>query len=300
MKAGKVKKAIIPAAGLGTRFLPATKAVPKEMFPLLDKPAIQYIVEEAVDAGIESILIVTGKHKRAIEDHFDKNNELEWSLQEKQKEAALRTLQETNRFVNIHFVRQQELLGLGHAIHCGSPFVGGDPFAVLLGDIVTDAERPALKQLIACYEAEQSPVLSVKPVAWQEVSRYGVVSGPLLDRNMLEIRKLIEKPQFRPESNLAIMGRYILDPGIFNVLQQTGPGAGGEIQLTDALQVLSVQQRLLACIYDGPMYDVGDKLGYLKASIQLALKHEGLKEPLSEFLRDVLTEQDTDSAKEGE
>lgn len=289
MEKRQIKKAIIPAAGLGTRFLPATKAMPKEMLPIVDKPAIQYIVEEAVDAGIEDILIVTGKGKRAIEDHFDKAIELEQQLEQKQKHELLQQVRQSSKMATIHYIRQQEPLGLGHAVWCARKFIGDEPFAVLLGDDIVIADKPCIKQLCEIYAETNGSVIGVQEVADEQLPRYGVVD-PFSERGRLyQIRSLIEKPPLgTAPSNLAIMGRYILTPGIFAFLDKHEKGAGGEIQLTDAIQKLSGQENVHAYRFEGVRYDVGDKLGYITTSIEFALRNAELREPLLNFIESVL------------
>ncbi|MGJ3223616.1 UTP--glucose-1-phosphate uridylyltransferase GalU [Geobacillus thermoleovorans] len=286
----KVRKAVIPAAGLGTRFLPATKAMPKEMLPIVDKPTIQYIVEEAVNSGIEDIIIVTGRSKRAIEDHFDKNYELESNLQEKNKIDLLKIVQDITNMVDIYYVRQKEALGLGHAIWCARKFIGDEPFAVLLGDMVIDSEVPCLKQMIDIYEEKQCSVIAVEPVEWSEVHKYGIVDGQNLGRKLMLVKNLIEKPKHNPPSNLAIIGRYILDPMIFEILENTNLGVNGEIQLTDALQELALQKKVYSYQFDGKLYDVGSKLGFLQATIEFALKDGTLKNEFYNYLVKFLEE----------
>ncbi|GAA0319329.1 UTP--glucose-1-phosphate uridylyltransferase GalU [Bacillus carboniphilus] len=288
----KVRKAIIPAAGLGTRFLPATKAQPKEMLPIVDKPTIQYIVEEAVASGIEDIIIVTGRGKRAIEDHFDKSYELEETLVKKGKIEQLEEVQGISNLANIHYIRQKEPLGLGHAIACASRFIGDEPFAVLLGDdIVHSPEKPCLKQLIDVYERYNSSVIGVQQVSDEDVSKYGVISmrNGEIDRNSYHIDDLVEKPKREDApSNYAIMGRYILRPEIFEILEKQTPGAGGEIQLTDAIKSLNEKQMVVAYNFDGVRHDVGDKFGFIKAQVEFALEREDLKGSLLEYLEEVL------------
>ncbi|MEI5909132.1 UTP--glucose-1-phosphate uridylyltransferase GalU [Bacillus spongiae] len=284
----QVKKAIIPAAGLGTRFLPATKAMPKEMLPIVDKPTIQYIIEEAVKSGIEDVIIVTGRSKRAIEDHFDKNYELEVNLEEKNKSELLEVVQSITNLVDIHYVRQKEALGLGHAIWCARKFIGNDPFAVLLGDIVIDSEVPVLKQMLDVYNEKNRSVIAVEPVDWKKVSNYGVIDGEKINDQLHLIQQLVEKPKVNPPSNLAIMGRYILTPQIFDILESVKPGVGGEIQLTDALQELADVQEMYSYIYNGKLYDVGSKLGFLQATVEFALKSDEVSETFEEYLVDYL------------
>ncbi len=287
----QIKKAIIPAAGLGTRFLPATKAQPKEMLPIVDKPTIQYIIEEAVASGIEDILIVSGRGKRAIEDHFDKSYELEETLANKEKWDILNEVQKISELANIHYIRQKEPKGLGHAIYCARRFIGNEPFAVMLGDdIVQTVTEPCLKQLINVYDMFQSTVVGVQKVAESEVSKYGIVSyREELANDVFRVDDMVEKPT--PEaapSNSAILGRYILTPEIFDILSQQKPGAGGEIQLTDALKQLSAQQQVLAYHFIGNRYDVGDKLGFIKATIDFSLQREDIKHDLLLYLEDII------------
>lgn len=281
---GKVRKAIIPAAGLGTRFLPATKAMPKEMLPIVDKPTIQYIIEEAVQSGIEDIIIVTGRSKRAIEDHFDKNYELETNLEEKNKDGLLKLVQDITNLVDIHYVRQKEALGLGHAVWCARKFIGNEPFALLLGDMVIDNPIPCLKQMMDIYEEKQSSIIAVEAVNWDDVHKYGIIQGIKIDDRLSLIQNLVEKPKVNPPSNLAIMGRYILEPEIFDILENTQAGVGGEIQLTDALQILAKLREMYSYIYEGRLYDVGDKLGFLEATIDFALKNEELNPSFRKLL----------------
>ncbi|PYI57189.1 UTP--glucose-1-phosphate uridylyltransferase GalU [Paenibacillus flagellatus] len=290
----KVKKAIIPAAGLGTRFLPATKAQPKEMLPIVDKPTIQYIVEEAIASGIEDIMIISGRGKRAIEDHFDKSYELEDVLLKKGKMTELAEIRSISEMCNIHYIRQKEPLGLGHAIGCARAFIGNEPFAVLLGDDVIQSETPCLKQLLDVHRRYQSSVVGVQSVPEEDVSKYGIVS-PLqgeLGPNVIGVESFVEKPDIRSApSNLAIMGRYVLRPEIFDVLESLEPGAGGEIQLTDAIKKLNSWQQVLAYRFEGKRYDVGDKLGFMKASIDFALQREDLVEDVMTYMREVLEKQ---------
>lgn len=257
----KVRKAIIPAAGLGTRFLPATKAQPKEMLPIVDKPTIQYIIEEAIESGIEEILIITGRNKRAIEDHFDRSIELELSLEKKNKKELLELVRNISNMVNIHYVRQKEPKGLGHAIYCAKSFVGNEPFAVLLGDDVVYAKKPCLKQMIEAYDEYKTTILGVQEVAKEDVSKYGIVEGKYIDGRVYKVYDLIEKPSIdEAPSNIAILGRYIINPNIFDILEHTKPGKGGEIQLTDALKELAKHEAMYAYNFEGRRYDVGNKL----------------------------------------
>ncbi|MBW9145266.1 UTP--glucose-1-phosphate uridylyltransferase GalU [Clostridium sp. CM027] len=282
----RVKKAIIPAAGLGTRFLPATKALPKEMLPIVDKPTMQYIIEEAIAAGIEEILIITGRNKKSIEDHFDKSVELELELENKHKDDMLKQVRDISNMVNIHFIRQKEPKGLGHAINCARTFVGNEPFAVMLGDDIVDAKTPCLKQLIDCFEDKQTTILGVQEVARGNVDKYGIVDGIQVSDRVYKVNNLVEKPQVDvAPSNVAILGRYIITPEIFDILDNTKPGKGGEIQLTDALKTLISQQDMYAYIFEGRRYDVGDKLGFLEATVEFALKRDGLKVPFMEYLQ---------------
>lgn len=281
----KVRKAIIPAAGLGTRFLPATKAQPKEMLPIVDKPTIQYIIEEAVASGIEEILIITGRNKKCIEDHFDKSVELEMELEKNHKEELLELVRGISDMADIHYIRQKEPKGLGHAILCAKAFVGNEPFAVLLGDDVVDSEVPCLKQLMDCYKEYKTSILGVQTVAKEDVNKYGIVDGIHIEDRVYKVKKLVEKPAVEEApSNVAILGRYIITPQIFDVLANTQPGKGGEIQLTDALETLIENEAMYAYNFEGRRYDVGDKLGFLQATVEFALKKEDLREPFIEYL----------------
>lgn len=280
-----VKKAIIPAAGLGTRFLPATKAQPKEMLPIVDKPTIQYIIEEAVASGIEEILIITGRNKRAIEDHFDKSVELEQELEAHNKQELLTMVRDISNMVNIHYIRQKEPRGLGHAIGCAKTFVGNEPFAVMLGDDVVDSHVPCLKQLINCYDEYKTSILGVQEVPMDQVSKYGIVKGTFIEEGVYKVKDLIEKPKMEEApSNMAILGRYIITPRIFDIIENTKPGKGGEIQLTDALKTLMKHEAMYAYNFEGRRYDVGDKLGFLEATVEYALMREELKRPFMEYL----------------
>jgi len=292
----RVKKAIIPAAGLGTRFLPATKAQPKEMLPIVDKPTIQYIIEEAVAAGIEEILIITGRNKRAIEDHFDKSVELEYQLQKNGKDEVLKMVQNISNLANIYYIRQKEPKGLGHAISCAKTFVGNEPFAVMLGDDVVDSEVPCLKQLIDCYSKYETSIIGVQEVPKSEVSKYGIVDGISVGNREYKVKDVIEKPKAsEAPSNIAILGRYIITPRIFDILENTKPGKGGEIQLTDALKTLISEEDMYAYNFEGRRYDVGDKEGFLEATVEYALKRDELKET---FMKYLLTIKDNDKFKE--
>ncbi len=280
----KIRKAIIPAAGLGTRFLPATKAQPKEMLPIVDKPAIQFIIEEAIDSGIEEILIITGRNKRSIEDHFDRSLELEMQLKAQGKYDQLKMIEEISD-VTIHFIRQKEALGLGHAVLCAKQFVGYEPFAVMLGDDLVDADAPCLSQLIDVYNDLGGSVLGVQEVPEDAVSNYGIVTPRAVKPNVWQAMDLIEKPaKEEAPSRLAVLGRYILDPEIFTILEKTQPGRGGEIQLTDAIRVLAGQQAVYAYNFYGRRYDIGDKEGFLEATVEQALKRTELRDRFMKYL----------------
>ncbi|HDB6209726.1 TPA: UTP--glucose-1-phosphate uridylyltransferase GalU [Staphylococcus aureus] len=282
----KIKKAIIPAAGLGTRFLPATKAMPKEMLPILDKPTIQYIVEEAARAGIEDIIIVTGRHKRAIEDHFDSQKELETVLKEKGKSELLEKVQYSTELANIFYVRQKEQKGLGHAISSARQFIGNEPFAVLLGDDIVESEVPAVKQLIDVYEETGHSVIGVQEVPEADTHRYGIIDPLTKNGRQYEVKKFVEKPaQGTAPSNLAIMGRYVLTPEIFDYLKTQKEGAGNEIQLTDAIERMNNDNQVYAYDFEGERYDVGEKLGFVKTTIEYALKDDSMREELTRFIK---------------
>ena len=287
----KIRKAVIPAAGYGTRFLPATKATPKEMLPIVDKPTIQYIVEEALASGIEDILIVSGHGKRAIEDHFDSAPELEAQLRKKGKDDLLKLVQETAD-INVHYIRQRYMRGLGDAIHCAKAFMGDEPFAVLLGDdVVYHPEKPALQQLIDVYDETGGSVLGCQQVPQEKVSSYGIVSGEQVTGNnrLLRVHDMVEKPDVKDApSRFAVLGRYIIKPEIFSILETTQPGKGGEIQLTDALKVLAKQDAVYAYDFEGLRYDVGDKLGFLKATVEFALRRDDLGAPFRAYLKDIV------------
>lgn len=287
----KVRKAIIPAAGLGTRFLPATKAQPKEMLTIVDKPTIQYIVEEAIQSGIEDILIVTGRNKRAIEDHFDKSIELETELKKKENSRLLKLVDDIAKLADIHYIRQKEPLGLGHAIYCARKFIGNEPFAVLLGDDIIDAPVPCLKQMIDLHDKLQCSIIGVQPVKQEDVNRYGIIKPKSSEGNLQEIEDLVEKPspKYAP-SRIAVMGRYIIQPEIFKLLEDLAPGAGGEIQLTDALKKLCQNQKMYAYTFQGKRYDVGDKLGFLQATVEFALKRQDLAGDFKKYLLGVTKE----------
>lgn len=286
----KVRKAIIPAAGLGTRFLPATKAQPKEMLPIVDKPTIQYIVEEAIDSGIKDIIIISGRNKRAIEDHFDKSYELEDELQKKNKQDLLNIVQDISNLVDIHYIRQKEPKGLGHAIHCAKSFIGNEPFAVLLGDDIVDSEVPCLKQMIDVFNEYKTTVLGVQHVPPQDVPKYGIVSCKQVDDRVFKVKDLVEKPEMdKAPSNIAILGRYIITPQIFEYLENAVPGKGGEIQLTDALKNLIGSEAIYAYDFIGKRYDVGHRLGFLEATVEFALKRDDLKDDFGNYLKDVVS-----------
>jgi UTP--glucose-1-phosphate uridylyltransferase len=281
----RIRKAVIPAAGWGTRFLPATKAQPKEMLPLVDKPAIQYVVEEAVTSGIETILIITGRGKRAIEDHFDYAPELEAHLEERGDHRLARVIKEIPDLAHIHYLRQKEPKGLGHAVLCAAEFVGEEPFAILLGDDIIMSEPPCLEQMMGLQERLGGSLIAVREVAEAEVGRYGIIEGQRVAENLYRVEDLVEKP--RPgeaPSRLAVIGRYILSPTIFGILRETPPGVGGEIQLTDGLRRLCRIEPVHAYMFAGKRYDIGDKLGYLQAIIEIALEHEELGEDFREYL----------------
>ena len=284
-----VRKAVIPAAGLGTRFLPATKATPKEMLPIVDKPTIQYIIEEALASGIEDIIIISGKGKRSIEDHFDRNMELEMSLEASGKFEQLEMVRRISE-INLHYIRQKEPRGLGHAILCARRFIGDEPFAVLLGDDVVDSEKPALKQLIDVYDRRGFSVLGVQEVAPEKVSSYGIIdSVPTEEDRTYTVRDMVEKPaQEEAPSRLAVLGRYIITPEIFDILENTPPGRGNEIQLTDALRVLAKEQPMYAYNFEGRRYDVGDKQGFIEATVEFALKRPEMRSKLLEYLAHIV------------
>ncbi|WP_066290309.1 UTP--glucose-1-phosphate uridylyltransferase GalU [Bacillus sp. FJAT-29937] len=281
-----IKKAVIPAAGLGTRFLPATKAQPKEMLPIVDKPTIQYIIEEAVESGIEDIIIVTGRSKRAIEDHFDKSVELEMLLERTGKHDMLEVVENISNLVDIHYVRQKEPLGLGHAVLCAKKFIGNEPFAVLLGDDIVDSEVPALKQMINQYNEVQSSILGCNEVPRSEVNKYGIVNYSEKNGDLYKVESLVEKPSIEEApSTQAIVGRYILSPAIFELLEEVAPDKKGEIQLTDAIDRLLGKESIYSYILQGKRYDVGDKFGFLQASIDYALKRPDLKDKLEAYIK---------------
>lgn len=285
----KVKKAIFPVAGLGTRFLPATKASPKEMLSLIDKPLVQYVIEEAVAAGIEQVIFVTGRSKRAIEDHFDISFELENLLHEKGKVRELHEIRDIAEMVKIFYVRQKQALGLGHAILCAKEFINDEPFAVLLGDDIIDAERPCLAQLLDVFSRHQCPVVALEQVPMENISSYGCVKATQLTDRVYEVTDMVEKPKKEEApSDLAIIGRYVLTPDIFAILENQEPGKGGEIQLTDAILSLSKERAIYGCRFEGIRHDCGDKLGFLKATIDMALKREEFNGELLKYLREKL------------
>lgn len=276
----KIKKVIIPAAGLGTRFLPATKAMPKEMLPIINKPTIQYIVEEAINAGIEDIIIVTGKGKRAIEDHFDNSYELEDRLLESGKLQLLEEIQRSAK-VEIHYIRQKEAKGLGHAVWCARRFIGDEPFGVLLGDDIVTGQVPCLRQLMDVYEKTGKSVIGVQEVPFDQTHRYGIIDPASQDNRLFQVNRFVEKPKYgTAPSNLAIMGRYVFTPQIFDFLEKQEIGAGGEIQLTDAIEKLNEQESVLAYNFEGTRHDVGEQLGFILTTLDFALKTSDLREPL--------------------
>ena len=285
----QVQKAVFPAAGLGTRFLPATKAQPKEMLPLVDKPLIQYVIEEAVQSGIQSVTIVTGRGKNAIEDHFDVSYELESVLAQRGKDTELEDMRRISNMLDVSYVRQKEALGLGHAIKMARDVIGSEPFAVMLGDDIIDAEVPCLKQMMSLFEKLQSSIIATCAVPQADVSHYGIIRGyPLdgYDGRVYRIEDVIEKPpRDEAPSNLAIIGRYILTPEIFDAIENTDAGSGGEIQITDAIRLLLEQQPVYAYMFDGTRYDAGDKLGFLKATVEFALKRDDLGADFRKYLQ---------------
>ncbi|KAB7729060.1 UTP--glucose-1-phosphate uridylyltransferase GalU [Rudanella paleaurantiibacter] len=287
-----IRKAVIPAAGLGTRFLPATKAQPKEMLPIIDRPTIQYVVQEAVDSGIEDILIITGKGKRAIEDHFDRNYELEERLEEKEDQMLLNEMRRLSDMANIHYVRQRQLNGLGDAIRYARHHVGNEAFAVLLGDTIMDAVIPVTQQLLDTYEQYGGSVIAVEEVPHEKVNRYGIVGGSALSDRIMALDQLVEKPAVNEApSNLAIAGRYVLTPGIFAALDQTEMGKNGELQLTDAMQLLLRRENLYAHRIEGKRHDIGNKLDFLKTTVEFALKRPEFAEPFRRFLKEITADQ---------
>ena len=277
-------KAVIPAAGLGTRFLPATKAQPKEMLPVYDKPTIQYVIEEAVESGVDDILIITGKGKRSIEDHFDRAFELEYILQEKGKFEYLEEVKEITDLADIHFIRQKKQKGLGDAIHWAKKHVGSEPFVVMLGDTITKAKVPCTKQLIDLYVKYGKSAIAVEPVPDEKVERYGIIDGTEVEKNVYKINRLVEKPALKDApSNLAIMGRYVLTPDIFEHIENTEPGVGGEIQLTDALSQLD---SIYGQVFTGESYDIGNRIDWLKTSLKFAMNDPEAKDDILEFIKE--------------
>jgi UTP--glucose-1-phosphate uridylyltransferase len=290
-KPKKVRKAIIPAAGLGTRFLPATKSVPKELLPIVDTPTIQYIVQEVVDAGIEMLVLITGKGKTAIIDHFDLNLELQHKLESEGKKELAQRLNEQTGIIEIVSVRQQSPKGLGHAVLCAKEIIGDEPFVVLLGDDLVDAKVPCTKQMIDVYEKHDKSVVALNPVERDDISKFGICGGVELDSRCLELNKMVEKPKLEEApSNLAIVGRYILKPKIFEYLQEAKPGKGGEIQLTDAMHKLMLDDGFIGYKFEGERYDAGDKFGFLQANIGYALKHQEVGPKLKEYIKKLASE----------
>ena len=282
----KIRKAVFPAAGLGTRFLPATKSSPKEMLPLVDKPLIQYAVEEAVASGIESILIITGRDKSAIENHFDISFELEHMLKERGKDEMFNEVRAVSDIAQISYTRQKQALGLGHAIYQARDFVGNEPFAALLADDIIDSEKPALRQMIEVFERYNAPVIATMQVAGEAISRFGVIDADEVEPNVYKIKDMVEKPAFADApSDLAIIGRYIFAPDIFGAIEQTQAGSGGEIQITDAMRLLLKERPFYAVKLDGTRHDAGDKLGFLKATVEFALKRDDLGDEFREYLK---------------
>jgi UTP--glucose-1-phosphate uridylyltransferase len=284
-----IKKAVIPAAGIGTRFLPATKAQPKEMLPIIDTPTIQYVVQEAVDSGIEDILIISGKGKRAIEDHFDRNFELEYMLENKNNGGVLNEIRRISDMANIHFIRQKEMKGLGDAIYHARLHTGDEPFAVLLGDTVLDSIIPVTQQLADIYNQYQQSIIGVEVVPQEKVNRYGIVGGTNISDKLMEITKLIEKPTVKQApSNLAIAGRYILTPEIYKALEKTSPGKNNEIQLTDAMNILLKRENIYSYTIEGKRYDIGSKIDYLKTTVEFGLKRKEFSKEFMAFLQERL------------
>jgi len=294
----KVRKAIIPAAGLGTRFLPATKALAKEMLPIVDTPTIQYIIQEAVDSGIEEILIITNSNKHAMENHFDKSYELEARLTESGKMEQVKMIQDIANMANIYYIRQKEPKGLGHAVLCAKSFIGDEPFAVLLGDdiVVNEGGKPALKQLIDAYMSKEASVVGVQTVPHQDVCKYGIVSPSKshsieCNGRLVKLSDMVEKPEVdKAPSDMAVLGRYVLTPKVFELLETQGKGAGGEIQLTDAIKRLMDIQAVYAYDFEGIRYDVGDKFGFIKATIDFSLNRDDLKEKVREYIETIVKE----------
>ncbi len=284
----KVRKAVIPAAGLGTRFLPATKAQPKEMLPIVDKPTIQYIIEEAAAAGVEDIIVVTGRNKRSIEDHFDRSIELELELEKGGKDEMLKLVRDISEIANIHFIRQKQPLGLGHAVLTASHFIGNEPFAVLLGDDVVISKKPCLQQMVEVFNEYKTSILGVQQVPKDVVNKYGIVDCKGVDDRVYKVHDLVEKPPIdEAPSDIAILGRYILTPSIFEYLENQEKGAGGEIQLTDSLKRLARDEAMYAYIFKGHRYDVGTKIGFLQANIEFGLRNPELRAPLMDYLEEL-------------
>ncbi len=290
----KVRKAVIPAAGLGTRFLPATKAQPKEMLPIVDKPTIQYIIEEAAAAGVEDIIVVTGRNKRSIEDHFDRSIELEMELEKGAKEELLKLVRDIPEIANIHFIRQKQPLGLGHAVLTASHFIGDEPFAVLLGDDVVISKKPCLQQMVEVFSEYKTSILGVQQVSEDVVHKYGIVDCRNVDDRVFKVKDLVEKPaREEAPSNIAILGRYILTPAIFSYLETQEKGAGGEIQLTDSLKRLAHDEAMYAYVFKGHRYDGGSKLGFLQANIEFGLRNPEISDDLKDYLHELLANMDS-------
>jgi len=282
----KVKKAVIPVAGLGTRFLPATKTVPKELLPIVDIPSIQYVVQEAVDAGIEEIIFVTGRGKDAIEDHFDEAPELEQILTDRGNTEMVKALRRIAEMIEVVSVRQKRPLGLGHAVLCARDLVGGEPFAVMLADDLVDSEVPCIRQLVDIFNRKEESVIALMQVPLEEVHQYGIIEGKEIEPRIYEIQRTVEKPvSSEAPSRMAIIGRYVLRPEIFEILQKQPPGRGGEIQLTDGLAQLARRRKMFGCVFAGERYDIGDKFGFVRATIAYALKRPDLKDKVTEYLR---------------
>ena len=287
----KIKKAVIPVAGLGTRFLPATKTVPKELLPIVDIPAIQYVVQEAVESGITQVIFVTGRGKDGIEDHFDEAPELELVLEERGQREMVETLRRISKMTEVVSVRQKRPLGLGHAILCARDLVGDEPFAVLLSDDLIDAAVPCLQQLLKVFAEKDDSVIALRRVPEQEVQRYGIVDGKALSQRLYEVKEMVEKPQpSEAPSQLAIIGRYILRPEIFSILEKIAPGRGGEIQLTDGISQLARQKKVYGYEFEGNHYDIGDKMGFVRATVAYALKRVELKEQVRSYLLSLTSE----------
>jgi UTP--glucose-1-phosphate uridylyltransferase len=284
-----IKKAVIPAAGLGTKFLPATKAQPKEMLPIIDTPTIQFVVQEAVDSGIEDILIISGRNKRAMEDHFDRNTELEEKLTQQEQETLFNEIRHIADMANIHYVRQKEINGLGDAIYYARFHTGDEPFAVLLGDTIISSVIPVTRQLIDVYEQFQSSIVAVEKVPEEKVSRYGIIGGTSISDHLVDIEEFVEKPPVETApSNLAIAGRYILTPEIYKALERTPKGVNNELQLTDALKILSRQERIIAETIEGVRYDIGNKMDYLKTIVEFALDRKEFGKPFLKYLKEIV------------